>query len=463
MRPIRIFRTIGFRLAAMYAALFGLSVVFLFAVSYWITGHALRQQLAANVDAEVSSLVADATASGTSHAADSIRRRIASRLHPTTYYLILDSAGRELAGNLTPRAPHTGWQRLSLSAARIAADRELEPEDLAEHSLMALGAKLPDGSFLMVGADTFRISEVEEAIVRAFSWAFGITIVLAATGGTLLSFGFLRRVDAINRTSRAIIDGRLADRIPTRGTDDELDRLALNLNEMLDRVQALLDSLRQVSNDIAHDLRTPLSRLRQQLEGARINARSVAEYEAAVDTAIADTDAILQTFGALLRIAQIEAGTRRSAFSVIDLSTIFQSIVDAYTAVAEDSGRSMSATIASGVECLGDRELLTQMLANLVENAIRHTADGTPIQVALENGPAGPVGIVADRGPGIAPEYRDQVFKRFYRLEQSRSTSGSGLGMALVTAIAELHGISVSLDDNDPGLLVRLTFPAPEG
>ncbi len=239
--------------------------------------------------------------------------------------------------------------------------------------------------------------------MQAFGWAFGATIALGAMGGTLISLGFLRRIEAMNRTTRAIIDGNLSDRVPTRGTGDELDGLAINLNRMLDSVQALMESLGQVSNDIAHDLRTPLTRLRQRLEDIQGRARSIEEYRIAVDEAIGDTDSILGTFAALLRIAQIEAGTRRAAFSSVDLSDLFESIAEAYAAVAEDSGRTLTRHIEPGIEVLGDRELLTQMLANLVENAIRHTPEGTRIELGLRRDAGRPVGTIADSGPGIPP------------------------------------------------------------
>ena len=317
---------------------------------------------------------------------------------------------------------------------------------------------MSDGSFLMVGQDLYRIREVEEAVVQAFGWAFGVTILLGVAGGVVLSVGFLRRVDSINQTAQAIIAGNLANRVPTRGTDDELDRLARNLNEMLDRVQALMESLHQVSSDIAHDLRTPLSRLRQRLEETKARAHRAEDYASAVDQAIADTDAILGTFSALLRIAQIEAGTRKAAFSTVDLSGVFRSIADAYTAVAEDQGQALVSSIEADVQVHGDRELLTQMLANLVENTIRHTPAGTRIDLVLESTVDGPAGIVADTGPGIPPEFREKVFRRFFRLERSRSTAGNGLGLSLVAAVAELHGIGVTLADNEPGLKVCLDF-----
>jgi len=457
VHPARIFRTTGFRLAALYAGLFGLSVLVLFGVIYWIATDALHQQLVDNIQGEVATIAEDHRNGGLSRAADAIERRLVSGLHSEVFYLLLNPAGRKVAGNLPGLSPRAGWQEMP-KAWELDKDDDDEPEDDGDDHLLAFGAVLPDGSFLLVGEDTDRIDEVEEAIISAFGWAFGVTVVLGVLGGGTLSLGFLRRVDAINRTSRAIIEGRLAERVPTRGTGDELDRLALNLNEMLDRVQALMESLRQVSSDIAHDLRTPLSHLRQRLEGVRLKARRIEDYETAVDQAIADTDAILRTFAALLRIAQIEAGTRKAAFSTVDLSHIFRSIADAYGAVAEDRDQTLAVTIDSGLSIRGDPELLTQMLANLVENAIRHTPEGSLIELTLEHGPTGLVGMVADNGPGIPAEAREMVFRRFFRLERSRSTTGSGLGLSLVAAVGGIHGIAITLADNEPGLKVLLDF-----
>lgn len=457
MRPTRLVQTTGFRLTTFYAGVFGLSVLVLFVVIYWITSSALSHQLTATVENEVAALVEDHQAGGLSQVAQAIDDRLSSSVRPTTFYLLQDSNGRKIAGDLSPTSPREGWQEHRLPRGHDD-DADDDPEEEDEHRLLGLGSLLSDGSFLMVGQDLYRIREVEEAVVQAFEWAFGVTILLGVTGGVILSVGFLRRVDSINQTTQAIVAGNLANRVPTRGTDDELDRLALNFNEMLDRVQSLMEGLHQVSSDIAHDLRTPLSRLRQRLEEARASAHRTEDYAIAVDQAIADTDAILGTFSALLRIAQIEAGTRKAAFSTIDLSGTFRSIADAYTAVAEDQGQTLVSSIETDVQVHGDRELLTQMLANLVENTIRHTPEGTRIELSLESTVDGPVGVVADTGPGIPPEFREKVFRRFFRLERSRSTAGNGLGLSLVAAVVELHGIGITLADNEPGLKVRLGF-----
>lgn len=456
MRPTRIFRTTGFRLATIYLGLFGLSVLILLSVIYWITSDALRQQLTVTIEREVAALVEDHQSGGLSSTAASVGQRLASGQHPTTFYLLLGPDGGKISGNLPSLPPHDGWQELSVP--RPQGDASDDSEDGGERQFIALGTVLPDRAFLLVGEDTFRLVEVQEAIIRAFVWAFGVMVLLGAIGGGLLSLGFLSRIDAINRTSRAIMEGRLTNRVPTRGTDDELDHLARNLNEMLDQVQALMESLRQVSNEIAHDLRTPLSHLRQRLEEVRREARCMEDYEGVVDQAVADTDAILKTFTALLRIAQIEAGTRKAAFSTVDLSNVFQSIADAYAMVAEDRGQTFATSIEPNVSVRGDRDLLMQMLANLVENAIRHTPEGTRINFSLEHGPEGPVGTIADSGPGIPEKAREKVFQRFFRLERSRGIAGNGLGLSLVAAVADIHGFTITLADNEPGLMVRLDF-----
>jgi signal transduction histidine kinase len=224
----------------------------------------------------------------------------------------------------------------------------------------------------------------------------------------------------------------------------------------------LMEALRQVTNDIAHDLRTPLGRLRQQLEEAHRTARDVSDYDRAVENAMVEVDSILTTFAALLRIAQVESGTRRSGFRRIDLSSIANAVCQAFTPAAEDTGKTLGTNIADGLAVEGDRDLLTQMLANLVENAISHTPPGTLIMVSLTQEDSCPVIGVTDTGPGVPAEERTRIFERFYRSERSRTTPGSGLGLSLVAAIADLHGISLSPKDNHPGFKVTLRFP-PEG
>ena len=279
----------------------------------------------------------------------------------------------------------------------------------------------------------------------------------------LTSLLVLRRVEAVGAASRAIMAGDLGARIPVGRRGDEFDRLAAQLNAMLDRIGELVEDVRQVTNDVAHDLRTPLARLRQRLETARRKAASVADYEAAADAAIAETDAVLATFTAMLRIAQIEAGTRRAGFAPVDLSGLLAGLAETYAAVAEDRGQSLRAAVEPGVVVTGDKELLAQLFANLIENALTHTPPGSRIEVALARDGGGPVATVADDGPGVPAAMRERVLKRFVRLEASRSTPGSGLGLASVAAIARLHGLGLGLADDRPGLRVTLRFGTPAG
>ena len=293
----------------------------------------------------------------------------------------------------------------------------------------------------------------------AFLWSLGAVLVLAAGGGAVVGAAALRRVDGVNQVVAHITGGDLARRIPLRGTRDEFDVLSRYLNQMLDRIQALMEGMRQVTNDIAHDLRTPLGRLRQQLEATRHEATTIGDYRRRVEQAIEETDRILETFGALLRIAQIEAGARRARFVPLDLRETMEAVVDAYRPVAEEADHALLAMLQEGVQVQGDRELLMQLFANLIENSLQHTPCGTRIEVNLSRENGQPIASVRDYGPGIPDEARPKVLQRFFRLEASRSTPGSGLGLSLVAAIAELHGIEMQLRDARPGLAVRLLFP----
>jgi len=294
-----------------------------------------------------------------------------------------------------------------------------------------------------------------------FGWSSAITLVLAFAGGALMSGGLLRRIETISRTARDIMAGDFSRRIPVRGTGDEFDHLVASLNAMLERNEAAMESVRQVSNDIAHDLRTPLTRLRQRLDLAQRRARSVEEWRRAAEGCISDMDAILETFGGLLGIAQIESGMPTRRFTKVDLSELLRTVMEVYQPMAEEKEQPFTADIASGLTVWGDRELLTQMIANVIENAMKHSPTGASIGLVTSESPSTIAVAVSDSGPGIPTEERARVFQRFYRLERSRSTPGSGLGLSLVEAIAALHQMGIELTDNGPGLRVTLRFHAP--
>ena len=445
-------RTASFKLAALYALIFGVSVAALAAVVYVIATAALDSQMRTRIVFEATELSREYGAGGLDQMLAAIHKRQRGRLAGGLDYTVYDSHADRLFGTLPLSAFVTGWSE------RTGPPDGDEPAGEVEH-LAVYSVALGKGDRLMIVDDIGRVRKLGRVIMTTFGSALALMITLAAVGGIALSIGFLGRVDAITRTAEAIIGGNIHRRIPMRGTADDLDRLAATLNRMLDRITTLMDSVRLVSNDIAHDLRTPLGRLRHTLDEARHTAVTMADYEKAVDRAIGESDAILETFAALLRIAQIESGSRRTGFRAVDLSALVTSIGQTFAPVAEDEGRSLFFRADPGIGIEGDRELLTQMLANLIENAIGHTGAGARIAVTLSTGHNGPVLTVADNGPGIPPAERGNVLKRFYRLEQSRTTPGSGLGLSLVAAIAELHGAAVALEDNAPGLRVVLQFP----
>jgi signal transduction histidine kinase len=434
----------------IYAALFVLSACVLFATVFVTATAAMQSDMQAVLRTEALQLAEIDHRSGLIGLAEQIARRMNFRTHGPIYYLLQAPTRRVLVGNLPGMPPVEGvidFQRDPDAPTEAAASRS---------KLTGFGLILPDGSFLLVAQDASRLVDMQSAIVRAFVWAGGLTLFLAVAGGALLAGNFLRRIDTIGRTTRAIMDGDLAARIPARGTNDEIDQLVASLNAMLDRIQLLMDGLRQVTGDIAHDLRTPLGRLRQRLEDVREHATSTTEYEVATEAAIAEADTLLEIFSALLRIAQIEGGAQRSAFTDVDLSALARSIGEAYAPAAEDSQHVLALEIEDGVHLVGDRQLLGQMISNLIENALNHTPPGSRVRFEVACTPVGFEVKVADDGPGIPEAERERVFDRFYRLDRSRTTAGSGLGLALVKAIATLHGLAIRLGDAGPGLEVTI-------
>lgn len=459
MRRTRVFHTESFRLAALFAALFlGLTGALLVAV-YWIVDRTQTAALVNVIEADISTIHNGYRGGGVNEAVEIIRQRLGSSDYsnvdlPGGYILLEDAARGRLAGNLASIPPQLGL----VSLPRPQRQQEDQKSDVHKMRSIVLGkgVYLADGLYLFVGRDTATLAAVRTRILQAFAWLAGATIILASLGGILFSVQFLRRIDAITKTCNAIVAGRFNDRIPLRGSNDELDRLASAINTMLDRIAALLDSLRQVSSDVAHDLRTPLTHLRQRLEHAHVASATVEDYSAAVSRAIADTDELLHVFTALLRISQIEAGTRVAAFSALSLSDLLNRIYEMYRPVAEDHGHVLQRNIRDAVNVRGDAELLTQLFVNLVENALRHTPPGTRIVVALDVSADAAVARVCDSGPGIDVDEREKVFRRFYRVTTSRTTPGNGLGLALVAAIAKLHQARIELSDNAPGLCVSI-------
>jgi len=451
--PFRLLRTASFRLAALYVAMFAVSALVLGGAVFLAARSALEEQMAARIDTDATFLHEEFRVGGLDHLLTVVRSR--GRGSSALDYLVQDRNGAHLAGEMPlTTSLRPGWTIIVVPEAAEDAGR---PE-----RVRALVSDLGGGLLLAVGDDLGRITEIEEAVATAFLWTVGLAAVLGIGGGVLLSRAFLARVDAIARTAEAIIAGDLTQRVPLKGTDDDLDRLAGTLNRMLDRIGTLMESLHQVSSDVAHDLRTPLSRLYQRLEDARTHARSVAEYEAAVDGAVREAEGLLDTFSALLRIAQVEGASPRAGFAAVDLSAVAEAVADAYRPDAEEAGHVLTAEVASGVTLHGDQELLTQASANLVENALCHTPAGTRIIVRLTGRAGAGAGAclsVEDNGLGVEADSLPRLVRRFYRGERSRTTPGNGLGLSLVAAVADLHGATLRLRNTEPGLRISLLFP----
>ncbi len=437
------FRSTSLRLAALYTAVFALSVVALGVITLLTTRGALSEQFNARIQSESVALTQEFHSEGLEGVVQAVRER--DHTPGALDYGLIGPDTRPLAGRLAASGATPGWSKVQA----VQRDGEVEP-------IRVLTVVLPGGYRLLVGDDEERIEALDGAVLRGFGWAFAGVVILGVAGGFALSRDVHRRLAAISGTAEAIIDGDLSRRVPVRGSRDDLDRLAETINRMLDRISALMESLRQVSNDIAHDLRTPLTRLRQRLE---VGLAREAERGEAIEGALGDLDTILDTFAALLRIAQIEGGARRAAFRDTDLVQLAGTVVDAFAPSAEDVRQTLRLEGDPHVTIDGDPELLTQMLVNLVENALRHAGEGAVIRVGVGRIQGAPALWVADDGPGVPAAEREKLFDRFYRLERSRSAPGSGLGLALVAAVARLHGAEVRLHDAQPGLEARVRFP----
>lgn len=439
--------TTSFKLSALYLGLFLCSFLAIGTTVYWLTTHSLEQQLKNNIGSEITRLQSEYKSGGLPELITEINEVIDPKSQHLMEYGVLNQEGQLVAGNLSRFKLAEGWQTLRLASPK------LNPNE--NHGiLLTRVVALPNHIWLGVGHESNTIEDAGEAIIQAFLWGFVLVIALGAAGGFYISRLFLKKIDRITQSTQAIIAGDLSHRLTVSENQDELDKLAILLNRMLDKIGGLIQNVQQVSNDIAHDLRTPVSRLKFRLEEALKANLSESQYNEELASAITEVDTILDTFSALLRISQIESQSRRSGFKVIDLGDIVASVTDALDPVAEEQGKIIKTDIENHIEWIGDKELLTQLVFNLLENAILHTAENIQILVSLKPYVNRVELIVADNGPGITDEHRQKVFQRFYRLDQSRTTAGNGLGLSIVAAIVELHDGTIILADNQPGLKV---------
>ncbi len=443
---IRIFHTEGFRIAAIFVAIFAISAAALAIVTLAVVDQELRSQIVQFANADIGSVKDGYRTQGVREASEVVGQRMASP-GASDFFLLQRNGSEKLAGNLPPMQALTGVIEFPHPAA-------------AGRAILGVGAFVAPGLYVFAGSDLRATQMARQRILRTLIWIFAGALALALLGGTIVSRTFLRRTDEIVTTCRAIMAGNLASRISVRGTEDELDRLSETINAMLDRIAALMDNLKQITSDIAHDLRTPVTHLRHRLERARDQSSKVEDYDQALEAAIAASDDILALFSALLRIAQIEGGARRANFAPLDLAGLLTRLGDVFGPVAEDARHHLSLVPGDPVTILGDRELLTQAFSNLIENAILHTPAGTIVTVSLAHRNGEAVVTISDDGPGVPPDEHPKLFQRFYRLEASRTRPGYGLGLPLVAAIAELHGASIAIESQPGrGFAISLRFP----
>ena len=447
-----LFKTASFRLAAAYALLFGISVAILAGVVYFAATSALDRQIRTRISAESTALSTEYRNGDLPGLLTAVHERQRGHLSGGLDYSVFDIHGRRLYGSMQKLRFVRGWQTIYGPPDGDEAPGELE-------HLSVYATLLAGKYWLFVADDISRVRALGAVVLDTFGWVLALSVTLAIGGGLFLSSQFLARIEAINRTAEAIIDGDLRRRIGRRDAPDDLDRLAATLNRMLDRITNLMDALRHVSNDVAHDLRTPLGRLRQMLDETNRSALSVPDYQRSVARAIDETDGILETFSAILRIAQIESGNRRKSFRHIALDNLVREVCETFQPSVEEAGKNLVVAIHGARPIDGDKDLLAQLLVNLIENAIVHSKPGATITVSLNLAHAAVQLCIADDGPGVPDHERPNIFRRFYRLEQSRSSPGNGLGLSMVAAIAELHGAHYAAEDNGPGLRIVVFFP----
>jgi signal transduction histidine kinase len=380
-----------------------------------------------------------------------INTRVGMQIAGERQLLLADAALNPLAGNLAtwpssvPARPGTYTVRLQLG------DRMTD--------VAVVHATLGGGYNLLVGRDTARYAPLERRFWYALAGAVAILSVLGAFGGILIRRAFMARIHGIRRTVSAIIQGDLSHRLPTHHSGDELNTLSQTINGMLDQTEQLIQGIRNVSNSIAHDLRTPLAELRSRLEELALTKPSTEHTFAEIDAAVADVDRVIRIFNALLRLAEIDSGLRRSGFVPVDVAAIAAAAVEFYQPAAELRGSTLSLQSFGPAPIRGDPVLLAQALGNLIDNAVKYTPEEGTIAVAVRRGNDGGVEIVvADSGPGIPVAEKPKVVERFYRGDASRCTPGVGLGLSLVDAVARLHGSELKLEDNQPGLRARIVL-----
>ena len=447
---MRVLRSAGVRLALAYGGLFGISALALVLFLWWAITALLTNQVDAAIRADAQGLAERWQDGGPAALLATIQSRLAANVDPDALYLVLDPSGRSITGNLG------SWPA---EVQTIGSTYEIAVQHDGHTSLARLHRfELPGGYALLVGRDVQARAAMRGLLTDTLAWALLLGAALGTLGGLAVRRLFRRMLGGVAATAAAIHGGDLSQRVRLSGRGDEFDQVAAGINDMLDRIAVLMDGVRQVGNAIAHDLRTPITRARARLEDAAAHPGS--DLQAAVERAVADLDGITAIFQALLRIAEIEAGTRRSAFAPLDAAPLLTGMAELYGAAAEEHGLRLTLQVPEALPLQGDAELIGQAVANLLDNAIKFSPPGGAVTLAGERAGAAVQVTVTDTGPGILPADHARAAERFFRGEAARHTPGFGLGLTLVQAVAHLHGGTLALADNGPGLRAVLTLGA---
>jgi signal transduction histidine kinase len=455
----KLLRSTAFKLTLVYLLVFALFAASLLGYFALNTRRLINEQITTTVQTEIRGLTDQYEQGGLRRLVTSVELR--SRRPGSSLYLVTTPNGEGLAGNVGALEPgvldHPGW--LETSYRRLDSPDSNDRRALVE--VVQLG-----GFRLLVGRDLDERERLYNIIANAGRWSLAVVIVLGLAGGFFVSRRVLSRIDAMTGTAQTIMAGDLSGRLPVAGSGDELDRLANNVNAMLDRIVALMHGLTEVSDNIAHDLKTPLTRLRNRCEQALRNSTSEKDYRAALESTIEESDGLIRTFDALLMIARAESGHARDNMTEFDAADVARDVSELYEPLAEDKGLALKVEAAAPAPVRGNRELVGQALANLVDNAIKYAGsggelNGEPAEILVKAANDGDriTLTVEDRGPGIPEADRDRVVERFVRLDQSRSEPGLGLGLSLAAAVARLHGGELKLEDNHPGLKSIIDLP----
>lgn len=452
-------RTTTFRLSLWHAGLFAASALIVFAFIYVTTIGALDREIGTTITEEIQSLRDVYAELGPKGLEDTIEERSAPGRGAGAIYLLTDSTFHPLAGNISiwpaKLSPEEQWVYFDIAVPRAGSSET--------HEVRARTFHVEPGLFLLVGRDIHNRTDVRRRLLAAFGWGFAVTLALGMAAGVISSRSMLRRVETIAAAGRRIMQGQFAERIPTRGTDDELDHLAQNLNQMLDEIERLMVGMQTVSESIAHDLRSPLTHLKGRIELALKGPSDSKTFREALEQTVAEADRILAMFNALIGAARAEAGIGRREFERLDLAEVVRDVVELYEPLADEKEQALDFQVLGAAPCVGHRQLLSQAVLNLLDNAVKYTPEGGRIAVRVGSTGAAPFVTIEDTGPGIPEDQRENALKRFVRIAPSPERPGSGLGLALVSAVAKLHRATLVLHDNAPGLRVELTLPAPPG